>query len=69
MPMVLRETLWHEIGENEKCLPQDIIAKDIHIRWDGDRMEISKNGAISKDQFIDAITKLFQNIDKIVGDK
>lgn len=67
--MVLREALWHEIGENEKCLPQDIIAKDIHIRWSGDNLEITKNGQISKDQFVDALVHLLRVMNIIVGDK
>lgn len=69
MPLVLRKALWHEVGENEKCSPQDVISKDIHIRWCGDNLEITKNGQIDKDQFVDVLVHLLRVMDKIVGDK
>jgi len=41
-----------------------MIATDIHIRWLGGKMDVSRNGDITKGKLIGAIRVLLQELEK-----
>lgn len=59
----MRKTIWHEVGQKEQCSVGDIIATDLHIRWDGDSIDVSMNGNIDKEKLIKAIMMLLLELD------
>lgn len=66
--MNIRKTVWHEVKDKDQCSIGDIVSNDLHIRFKGGNMEITKSGKISKGQLIRAVVGLLLNMDEVIKD-
>lgn len=66
--MNIRKTVWHEVKDKDKCCVGDIVSNDLHIRFDGDNMEITKSGKINQTLVLRAVLGLLSNMDEVIKD-